>query len=175
MESQPLHIKFQNQQNPKSGFDVIALEDLFKRTNLDHDPYDHHLVEFFIILFIKKGHGKHSIDFTDFEYSDGTIFTIRKDQIQKFYPNSKVKGNLLLFTNEFLVSFLEKQESEKTLQLFNELLGSPKLKLSEKRFSKTLQQLKRIQEEYFEEYEEWAADPNRQAFSHKIPKRCYCL
>ena len=66
MENQPLHIKFQNQQNPTSGFDIIALEDLFKRTNLDHNPYDHHLVEFFIILFIKKGHGKHSIDFTDY-------------------------------------------------------------------------------------------------------------
>lgn len=151
METQPLHIKFQNQQNPKSGFDLIALEDLFQRKDLDHSPSDNHLVEFFIIIFIKQGTGRHSIDFKDYDYHDGTIFTIRKDQIQRFYPNPEVKGNLLLFTNEFLVSYLEKQESEKTLQLFNELLGSPKLQLPEKRFLKTLNQLKRIQEEYFEE------------------------
>jgi len=151
---QPIHIKFQNRINPKSGFDLIRLEDLLNRTDLDHDPFDHHLVEFFILLIIKKGKGKHAIDFVDYEYSDGTLFTIRKDQIQKFYPNTKVEGSLLLFTNDFLVSFLEKQESDKTLQLFNELLGSPKLQLPSKRFQKTLEQLNRIQEEYFEEGDE---------------------
>ncbi|MEO0570543.1 MAG: helix-turn-helix domain-containing protein [Bacteroidota bacterium] len=150
MENQPLHIKFQNQYNPRSGFDLLALNELFERTNLDHSPYDHHLVEFFIIIFIRKGKGKHSIDFIDYDYSKGTLFTIRRDQIQKFYPNPEVDGHLLLFTTDFLVSFLERQESEKTLQLFNELLGSPKLQLSEKRFLKTQKQLKRIQEEYFE-------------------------
>lgn len=154
MNHQPQHIKFQNKINPKSGFDLIALEDLLGRTNLDHNPCDHHLVEFFILIVIKKGKGRHAIDFKDYDYSEGTIFTVRKDQIQKFYANPDVEGNLLLFTNDFLVSFLEKQQAEKTLQLFNELLGSPKLQLPSKRFEKTLAQLNRIQEEYFEERDE---------------------
>lgn len=151
MKNQPLHIRFQNQSNPKSGFDIIDFQKLLQRKDLDHNIFDNHLVEFFIIHFIEVGDGKHSIDFKEYTYSKGTIFSIRKDQVQKFYPNDKVKGCSLLFTNEFLISYFEKQESEKTLQLFNELLGSPKLQLQEKRYSKTLKQIKRIQEEYFEE------------------------
>lgn len=154
MENQPKHIKFQNRSHPNSGFDLIDLKTLFHRKDLDHAIDDYHLVEFFIIIVIKKGNGKHSIDFTEYDYTAGTVFTIRKDQIQKFHPNSVVEGKLLLFTDEFLISFFEKKESQKTLQLFNELLGSPKLQLLEKRFLKTKKQVKRIQEEYFEERDE---------------------
>ena len=154
MENQPLHIKFQNRKNPKSAFDIVYLKEMFNRIDLDHSPEEHHLVEFFILIIITKGRGKHSIDFKDYEYSKGTVFTIRKDQVQKFYFNSDAEGIQLLFTNEFLVSFFEKQESQKTLQLFNELLGAPKLQPSAERYAKILDQLKRIQEEYFEETDE---------------------
>ncbi len=156
MPIEPIHIKFQNRQNPKSGFDIIRLEDLFTRTDLDHSLEEHHLVEFFILILINKGKGQHSVDFKDYEYDAGSIFTIRKDQIQKFYPNPKVKGSMLLFTNEFLISFFEQQESRKTLQLFNELLGTPKLRLSEKQFLKTQRQMKRVEEEYFEQYDDYS-------------------
>ena len=110
------HIKFNNQQNPNATFDLIELETLFQRKDLDHSPFELHLVEFYMIMLIEDGQGKHTIDFTDYTYQKGTLLTIRKDQIQKFHYHPSVKGTLLLFTDNFLASYLEKLEALKSLQ-----------------------------------------------------------
>lgn len=44
------HIKFQNSHNVKAKFDIIQLDQLLNRTDLDHNPCELHLVEFYIIL-----------------------------------------------------------------------------------------------------------------------------
>ncbi len=150
MENQPLHIKFENQQRPRAGFDMLPLKSVFTRTDLDHDPTEYHLVEFYILIIVAQGTGSHCIDFKPYPYKKGTVFTIRKDQIHKFVANPEVSGTLLLFTNEFLVSYLEKLESQRTLQLFNELLGAPLLQLNLQEYQDTLAQLQRLEREYFE-------------------------
>jgi len=132
MTEQPIHIKFHNQQNPNAAFDLIKMEDMLNRVYPNHSPFQPHLVEFYMIVLIENGQGKHTIDFNDYTYKKGTLITVRKDQIHKFTKNNTVKGILLLFTDEFLVSFLEELETLKSLQLFNELLGIPKIQLSEK-------------------------------------------
>ena len=124
MKNQPVHIKFKNHQNPYAEFDMLELEKLFNRKYLDHSPYELHLVEFYIIILIEQGQGVHTIDFTEYNCERGTLLTIRKDQIHKFHKSNNVKGKLLLFTDEFLVSYLEKLEALKSLQLFNEVIDN---------------------------------------------------
>lgn len=149
MSEAPIHIKFNNSQNPNAGFDIIRLEELFKRADLDHIPFLPHLVEFYMIILIESGEGVHTIDFLDYPIQKGTVLTIRKDQIHTFHESDSVKGTLLLFTDDFLVTYLEKLEAQKSLQLFNEVLGVPKIQLSfsEELELKALEQ--RIQNEYF--------------------------
>lgn len=149
MKKETKNIKFINHQNPSSQFDLIKLEELFMRKNLDHSPEALHQVEFYIILFFEEGQGYHTIDFTDFKCSKGTLITIRKDQIHKFFKGNNLKGSLLLFTDDFLVSYLEEMEAQKTMLLFNELLGVPKLQLLDSEFQGVLQIINRIKEEYF--------------------------
>jgi len=149
MTNKPIHIPFSNEQNPNSHFDLLQLEEIFQRENLDHSLEQLHLVEFYIILIIKEGKGFHTIDFTDYECKKGTILTIRKDQIQKFKISNNFKGTLLLFTNDFLVSYLEKLEAQKTLQLFNELLGVPKIQLSNTESDEIFSIIEKINQEYF--------------------------
>jgi AraC-like DNA-binding protein len=146
----PRHVKFQNSQNPNAGFDVISLEELYTRTDLEHSPYELHLVEFYMIILIENGQGSHTIDFTEFEYKKGTLLTIRKDQIHQFHKGRNVKGKLLLFTDDFLVSYLEKLEALKSLQLFNEILGVPKIQLSEVQLKEVIGLIERIKTEYFD-------------------------
>ena len=55
MTDKPVHIKFRNQQNPQAEFDVVQLEDVLHRENLDHSPLQLHLVEFYMIVLIEKG------------------------------------------------------------------------------------------------------------------------
>ena len=154
----PVHIKFQNQQNSNAEFDIIKLEDLFHRTDIDHAPDQPHIVEFFIIILIEEGRGLHTVDFTTYEYKAGSLFTIRKDQLHKFHESKSVKGSLLLFTDGFLVSYLEKVEALKSLQLFNEFLGAPKIQLSKKELKSTADILDRIRTEYFNINDEYSLE-----------------
>lgn len=114
----------------KSNFNILKIEDLFQQENIDAIT-NNHKVDFYTLLFISEGEGKHSIDFTDFNYSKGTILSVRKDQIHKFYLNSHVKGYLLCFKEEFLNRYLNEVEVAKAIQMFNELLTSPKTQLRE--------------------------------------------
>jgi len=107
MANDPIHIKFENQQNPSAGFDIVKLETIGQRKDLDHSPFELHLVEFYIIILIENGKGVHTIDFENYKFKKGTLLNIRKDQIHKFIKSDTVKGSLLLFTDEFLVSYLE--------------------------------------------------------------------
>jgi len=80
-------------------------------------------------MFITNDVGRHAIDYNDFYYEKGTVLAIRKDQIHHFYSNPFVKGYLLLFREEFLNSYLNESEVGYTIQMFNELLTSPKTQL----------------------------------------------
>lgn len=146
---QTKNIKFQNQQNLKSQFDFIKLEELYQRKGLDHSIESHHKVEFYILLFIEKGRGHHTIDFTKYDCSKGTVLSIRKDQIHKFHISKDLKGSLLIFTDQFLVTYLEKMEAQKTMLLFNDSLSVPKLQLNEDAFNTIFDTIKRIGNEYF--------------------------
>ncbi|MEM7574038.1 MAG: helix-turn-helix transcriptional regulator [Bacteroidota bacterium] len=150
MPSSPIHIQFQNSQNPKAEFDIIRLEDLYLRKFKDHSPLELHRVEFFIILFVYAGHTRHTIDFTDYGCQAGSVLTIRKDQIHRFHRSQDAKGYLLLFTDAFVVSYLEEVEAQYSLQLFNELLGDPQLQLSKAESQEMQAAIQRMQEEYFE-------------------------
>lgn len=150
MKETPKQIKFHNSQNPKAEFDILKLEDLFKRNDLDHSLFQLHLVNFYMVILIEKGKGSHTIDFIDYPYQKGTLITIRKDQIHKFIDNKTVKGVLLLFTEEFLLSYLEKLEALKSLQLFNELLGVPKIQLSNTELLEIASLVERLKKEYFQ-------------------------
>lgn len=156
MTNQPTHIKFENQQNPSAEFDLIKLEDLLQRQDLEHSPFQLHIVEFYMLILIEGGQSKHTIDFIDYEFKKGTLLTIRKDQIHKFFKSNTAKGTLLLFTDEFLVSYLEKLEALKSLQLFNEFLGSPKIQLSGTELTEVIQLIARIKKEYFSLNDEYS-------------------
>ncbi len=142
-------ILFSNKSNPKSHLEVIKIEELFKR-KMDHDIYKAHIVQFYIIFFVWEGIGKHTIDFIDYSYKKGAVFLIRKDQIHRFHENKSLKGSLLIFTEEFIVSHLNKLEALKSFQLFNELLSFPKIQLKNKDevYSSFVSLVKQIEWEY---------------------------
>lgn len=115
------NIKFDRSKKPAIDFDIVPLEEIFEREDLDHDLRNLHRVHFYVLIFITSGIGKHTIDFKEYEYTKGSILTIRKDQIHSFH-SSNAKGVILLFTEEFVLSYLEKTGANIISELFNELL-----------------------------------------------------
>lgn len=156
MIDNPTQIAFQNSQNPNAEFDVVTFEKLYTSSIMDHSPFEHHKVEFYLIIIIEKGKGTHSIDLVDYLCEKGTLLTVRKDQIHKFYKNPSINATMLLFTDEFLISYLEELEALKTLQLFNEVLGDPKIKLSKLDMEEVLQIIGRIKTEYFNSNDQYS-------------------
>lgn len=148
MKKQLPEINFNNQDNPKSYFDILKIEELLKR-KLDHNIGKNHLVKFYIIFFIYEGQGYHTIDFTDYNYKKGTVILVRKDQIQKFFRSPNVKGFLLVFTEEFIIGHLNRMEALKSMQLFNDTLSFPKIEFNdEKEFSDFTTLIKHLEVEY---------------------------
>jgi AraC family transcriptional regulator, transcriptional activator of pobA len=141
-------INFDNQDNPNSYFEILKIEDLFNR-DLDHNITKNHLVKFYIIMIVYEGQGQHTIDFTDYDLKKGTVLLIKKDQVQKFSKNSSIKGLLLIFTEEFIISHLNKMEALRSMQLFNDSLSFPKIAFENSEdFSDFTILLKHLEAEY---------------------------
>ncbi len=142
-------VNYDNQDNPKSYFEIVKIEELLKR-KLDHNIGKNHIVKFYIIFFVYEGQGYHTIDFTDYNYTKGTVLLVRKDQIHKFFRSPNVKGYLLIFTEEFMLSHLNRLEALKSMQLFNDLLSFPKLKLQigDNEFSDFATLVRQLEREY---------------------------
>ncbi|MEL6593175.1 MAG: AraC family ligand binding domain-containing protein, partial [Bacteroidota bacterium] len=142
-------IEFDNKTNPQSYFEVIRIENLLAR-NLDHDLGRNHVVRFFVVFFVMEGEGYHTIDFVDYKYQKGTVLLIRRDQIHKFFRSPNVKGYLLVFTEDFIISHLNKLEALKAFQLFNELLSFPKLELEveDEEYGNFVSLMRQLESEY---------------------------
>jgi AraC family transcriptional activator of pobA len=148
------NIQFTNKKRPELDFDLVTVQDLFSK-NFE-EIFQHHKIDFFHILVITSGKGKHTIDFTDFDYKKGTILTIRKDQIHRFFRNKDAKGFLLLFTEDFLTSHFGKEEVLRAFQLFNELLTTPNIDLASKDLVEFIKSIESIESEYSEHSDQFS-------------------
>ena len=171
MEETIRQVKFDLEKHPKMFFDFLHLEELFSRKDMDHNPESLHRVSFFILMVITEGEGEHTIDFKKYAYQKGTVLTIRKDQVHQFHK-SQSNGYILIFTDDFLQRYLEKLEAIKNLQLFNELIGSPKLQLNELEFIEVEHLVKEVKKEFFNKKDEYSQGIIR-SFIHILISRLY--
>lgn len=149
MNKKTVQVEFSNSQNPKEDFDMVRVEEIISRTNINHSQFDFHLVKFYTLILIEQGEGIHTIDFTDYECRPGTILSIRKGQIHKFHHNASLKGTALIFTDDFMVSYLDKMEILRLLQLYNEQLSSPSIQVDKDQLYDILELMQRLHREYF--------------------------
>jgi AraC family transcriptional activator of pobA len=99
-------VYFHKPKKDQFEFEVLTLKHLFSRYYSLVPPLDKpHRVEFYQILYISKGDGRHYIDFEPYEYSQGSLLFISAGQVHAFDVNHKTDGFLLLFTEDFLLGF----------------------------------------------------------------------
>ena len=141
-------IQYANENIKGSHFDLVKYEDILEKIVVGHNQFENHKLSFYALLLITEGSGKHNINFTEYNFKKGSIFTIRKDNIHKFY-RTKAKGLLFVFTEIFISHQLSKTESSKIFLLFNELLLSQKLQLDSGAHKEILSLTKLIENEYY--------------------------
>lgn len=79
-------------------FKIRKIEDIVGDNDLTHDLHRH---DFYFILAIQKGKGKHEIDFTNYDIIDNAIFFLRPGQVHQLELKAGSTGYLVEFNNEF--------------------------------------------------------------------------
>ncbi len=130
-----------------SNFKILKIQDFLQNSNQKR-LCKNHKSDFYTIMLITDGLGIHTIDQKDFSLSKGTLLAIRKDQPHKFHLDEKVKGHIVFFKEEFLNRYLSGPEISNTLQMFNELLATPKIQLEKKQFVSVLVLIKNLEKEF---------------------------
>lgn len=125
-------VNFQNRYQKSFEFEIVSNKEFLRNNPLsNHDPFRPHRLQFYAILFIKKGAGHHFIDFKRYPYKKGSVLFISKDQVHAFERNVDRDASFLLFTEYFLERSSMGSNLMHHLTLYNYHLYSPVLQLPE--------------------------------------------
>ncbi len=143
------NIPFNYDKNPGIDFDILLLEELTHFVSPTFNPWKHHRVEFYVLVLVTEGKGKHAIDFQEFNIRPGSVMTIRKDQFHQYFPQD-TKGFNLLFTEDFVVSHLDEASSRQVSELFNELFFHQHTRLEPSLLNELVAHIHEMQHEFAE-------------------------
>lgn len=107
-------------------------------------PHGH---DFYIVLLITHGSGKHIIDSKTYEVSPGVLFFVNPGQVHAWDLSDDIDGYILFFSKEYLlVEFHHNQLSK--LPFFHTRIQDPILKLHKNEGEEILQGFRSIDKEY---------------------------
>jgi len=82
----------------------FALHDLHKYLKTNQcQAIKPHIHSFYQVIWFKKGIGKHSVDFKEYDVFDNAIFFVAPNQVHYFDGNTDYEGVLIHFNELFLV------------------------------------------------------------------------
>jgi AraC family transcriptional activator of pobA len=109
----------------ENQFLVLPFEDL-KRPNIFKWPHKH---SFFEILWIRAGESKHIIDEYEIDLSPDSIYFMSPGQVHHLEKHSAVKGDSIMFTEEFFILNFTNKEALDKLSFLRNSYKNPHFKL----------------------------------------------
>lgn len=118
-----------NDESANFGFEIINLTTLFSKFqgNLNHNPHLPHRLNFYGILLITKGIGKHYIDLEEYNIATGDTIKIAKGQVHAFQENPNYEGYFFLFTDSFILNYFSQKSTQLISYLYNYHISTPKV------------------------------------------------
>lgn len=90
-----------NKANPSLSFGISRTEEIYiKHKGIADDPHRH---DFYTVLLIKEGKGKHIIDFKEFPIENKQIFFISPGQVHQVLEDIPTQGFAMVFSTQFLL------------------------------------------------------------------------
>jgi AraC-like DNA-binding protein len=131
MSNEIPNINFKSNNSSKiDGIEIVMLENLIqKKDTFDHFPEKAHQLDFYMLVFYTEGETKHLVDFVWHEVRKNTLIYITKGQVNAFDFNKSLKGYMILFTEEYFKSQLNKLPKNELIRLFTSHLFSPKIQI----------------------------------------------
>jgi AraC-like DNA-binding protein len=84
------------------GFNIRKIKDLLGGQDLVQELHRH---DFFFVLLLEKGSGKHEIDFVPYEVCDHSLIIMRPGQVHTLTLNDGSTGYLMQFQSDFHSSY----------------------------------------------------------------------
>ncbi|MGS2739144.1 AraC family transcriptional regulator [Sinomicrobium sp. M5D2P17] len=142
-------IKTYNDVDPADSrmiFRIRTMEDIYEENfGKADEPHRH---DYYIIVLVKKGNGKHSIDFTEYPLSDKQVYFISPGQVHQIVEKEKSNGYVITFSTRFMTENQIDSCFIDDINLFKDYGEAPPLLLAEQQ----LQQLSA----YCEQMMEWS-------------------
>lgn len=124
---------------------VITQFDLMSNKAQAEIPHRH---DYFEIIFIEKGSGKHIIDYEPYEIQKPAFYFLTKGQIHFWELEKGLEGQVLLFPREFLIPPATSFNHEGDLAFFNSLSKAPFVHIDKDMLIRVIELFKDINEEY---------------------------
>jgi AraC family transcriptional regulator, transcriptional activator of pobA len=99
-----------------------------------HEPNPPHRHEFYTILLVKESTGSHFIDFLEYPIKPRTVFFVNVDQVHQVITGDNPRGDILMFSNEFLTRNYISHDFIINLGIFSCSSVSPPLELNDHDF-----------------------------------------
>lgn len=107
-----------------------------------------HRHDYYEIIFVEGGSGKHIIDYEPYEIKPPVFYFLSKGQIHFWKLKKTLSGKVLLFPREFLIPPATAFNHEGDLAIFNSLSKAPCVNITNDKLPKINQLLTDIKEEY---------------------------
>lgn len=115
-------------QNKDHGIEVMTFEQLYEKLNKskNHDPFDIHKIEFYLILVVTKNSYSHFVDFKSYKLTKGSTLFIAKNQVHHFTKElQEAEGFCIVFNHLFVDKHYFLSGILKLNRLFNYHIESP--------------------------------------------------
>lgn len=141
MEEIKVYDSFRLTSSPIS-FKISKMEEHYKKRKGKNDsPHRHN---FFTVLVLNSGNGKHIIDFSEYELKSNQVYFVAPGQVHQLIENKSSKGFVILFSDEFLTNNHIDKKFLEDINLFHEFGDSPPLEPSINQFDELLELSKKM-------------------------------
>lgn len=128
----------------EENFYIRKFSDHLTENSFVEKPHSH---DFFKVLLITKGQGKHIIDFTEYQVKEGSMFILSPGQVHQWVLSRNVEGYVLFFTKKFFLHDFNTNRLNR-FPFFNSTFSSPFLKLNTLQTESILQKYSLMCTEY---------------------------
>lgn len=137
----------QNEPEGSENLSIRYLRILLSEKDLIQDVHRH---DFFLILALEKGAGRHEIDFTPYKITDGSFFFTRPGQVHKLTLKAGSQGYILQFKPDFYFS-----HDKYSKELLRTASNNPLVRLEADQAKRLFGILRNIYQEYSTKQEKY--------------------
>ena len=134
-------------ENPRSNsVEIIRMPEFFD-TKPALETKQTHVHPFYEIVWFTKGSGVHTVDFTDYEITDNSIFFIAPGQLHSFHGNEGQQGHILKICPHLLSDIAHSESILLKYNVFNAYDSVPYKKITAECAHEISQMMQRLEDE----------------------------